>query len=165
MGCDIHAYIETKAVFDDRDFWDCPMEVHLHRNYTLFSAMAGVKGDLEPVVPPRGWPKNTSDTVRYKSALFITDNPGSSEGCCSVEEAQHYGSEVMGTDDSGAPRLIRHPDWHTPSWLTAEELELVQRRLEDAGGLRVVELDAVIAAMEAFLREYDEVRLVFWFDS
>lgn len=49
MGCDIHAWIVkgNKVV----------KELDIDRNYTLFGVLAGVRADIEPIVPRRGWPK------------------------------------------------------------------------------------------------------------
>jgi hypothetical protein len=55
---------------------------------------------------------------------------------------------------------IEHPDWHTPSWLTASELE----RCIDTEGY-VDEYKAILAAMKSLESSGNDVRLVFWFDN
>lgn len=43
MACDIHAYLETAYVGDDREAWFQFCELHIPRNYMLFALMAGVR--------------------------------------------------------------------------------------------------------------------------
>ena len=43
MGCDIHTYLETAYVDDEREAWFQFCELHIPRNYLLFALMAGVR--------------------------------------------------------------------------------------------------------------------------
>lgn len=54
MGCDIHLHQEIKI----NDQWHHYSMPRVRRNYDLFSLMAGVRGDLDPVVQPKGIPSN-----------------------------------------------------------------------------------------------------------
>ena len=85
MGCDIHPYCEKKimgkwilASFSKRtaeshpdQFWrdraDSFPECYFQRDYHLFSALAGVRGDSFVFGPPRGLPDDVSDDVRQMS--------------------------------------------------------------------------------------------------
>ena len=70
MGCDIHAYIEYEA--PGEDWITCFCSLHLDRNYSLFAALAGVRGGF-PKIPPRGMPKNTSLEVADELAFWNKD--------------------------------------------------------------------------------------------
>ncbi len=55
MGCDIHAFVEYQPY---EESWMLMATLHLPRNYTLFTAMAGVrdKGTGIEQYPPKGLP-------------------------------------------------------------------------------------------------------------
>lgn len=54
MGCDIHPIIEYRERDDD---WDIVAIPDHTRNYEFFSLVAGVRGEHEAWVEPRGLPK------------------------------------------------------------------------------------------------------------
>ena len=76
MGCDIHVYLE-KNVDEKYDIWqrvglyrideyDKNIKVvdpYNCRNYDLFAILAGVRGQKDALVSPRGLPKNLSQEV------------------------------------------------------------------------------------------------------
>lgn len=85
MGCDIHCFVEKAD--KDYDFW---YQVKLYRvspyyndleivrayddrDYNLFSILAGVRGIYEPLIEPRGLPKNLSEDVRKESEWIGSD--------------------------------------------------------------------------------------------
>lgn len=61
MRCDIHAHVEIKI--DGK--WEHYAALSVERDYTLFSKIAGVRDELEPVVPPKGLPEDMSFLTRY----------------------------------------------------------------------------------------------------
>lgn len=91
MGCDIHAYVEYKE--KEQSCWYSFGCLSLCRNYSVFSQLAGVRGNAEPIVPLRGFP----------------DDSG--------WQAQHDNAWINDEDRT----FISHPDWHSHSWLTPEE--------------------------------------------
>lgn len=129
MSCDIHAYIEYKSHDSWRSF--SSDELKLGRDYMLFALMAGVRLEyVTPVMPPRGIPDDLSWEARedYHLQLIDGDERNLPEHCCTREQAERYvkyGSKRVVFD--GIEYVI-HPDWHTPSWLTLDELREVQRR-------------------------------------
>lgn len=70
MGCDIHLFTEVKI----RGEWLFYGQIHMPRNYELFSLMAGIRGNRQPIVSPKGIPSDLSCITRihymdYKSDL------------------------------------------------------------------------------------------------
>lgn len=56
MGCDIHAYVEYRPA-GRSDWLSFGGQFVLYRNYDIFGHIAAVRrGDIKPVVPPRGIP-------------------------------------------------------------------------------------------------------------
>jgi hypothetical protein len=66
MGCDIHVVIEFDRY--GHDIWDSfsDGEIHIDRDYELFSAIAFGDGGITDNLPypPRGIPNNYSSVVR-----------------------------------------------------------------------------------------------------
>lgn len=182
MGCDIHAYIEFGEDMTDVTRIECFGKVRIPRNYLLFALLAGVRSDgtVEPVVPPRGIPKPLSFCVAGKYTEFVKPKE---------RPKLLQDNTVRWWDPDKLYRVC--PDWHTPSWLTADELRLVRKEflaaqsaLDTDDGLPAeydllitnvgvvrgtrlgtrpwpVHMDAVIAAMDVL----PNARLVFWFDN
>ena len=90
MGTDIHCYLERKTksgwVVDPghtRTVAGDVLEIQslAGRNYTLFSLIAGVRGQHQSMFPVRGLPKNVSDDIKaeyekdhYHSATYLSPN-------------------------------------------------------------------------------------------
>jgi hypothetical protein len=170
MGCDIHAYMEFKPKGSTQ--WSGWPRINLDRNYLMFGKLAGVRSDCEPVVPPRGIPSDLSYWANGDWWLLVDDKHADSESWCSQAQAESYqehGSKLQmpGEDGNGhsIPR-VEHPDWHTPSWVTADELLTAIAMASDerwpAGEL---EYRAMAAAMKELERQGATCRLVFWFDN
>jgi hypothetical protein len=60
MGCDIHAHVEIHY----NGNWEHYAMPSIDRWYDLFGIMAGVRGDLEPIVEPKGLPEDMSTVTR-----------------------------------------------------------------------------------------------------
>ena len=66
MGCDIHAHAER--TFDER--WDADLifhsggELDIERWYELFGYLAGVRGENDPIVLPKGFPVRVSEETK-----------------------------------------------------------------------------------------------------
>lgn len=61
MGCDIHAFVESRE-FSDDSYW-YQAEISLSRNYRMFGLLAGVRGNDE-LFTPKGFPLNASPMTR-----------------------------------------------------------------------------------------------------
>ena len=55
MGCDIHAFIETKEPQSSR--YDRSIGFPINRDYFLFGLLAGVRYSKCKYIQPRGFPK------------------------------------------------------------------------------------------------------------
>lgn len=64
MGCDIHAFIEKKI----EGRWELFAELHWDRSYSVFSRLAGVRGEHDPIEEPRGFPDNVSYSIKQEFA-------------------------------------------------------------------------------------------------
>jgi hypothetical protein len=136
MGCDIHAFVEVKISGE----WHCYSSPRIGRWYQLFGKIAGVRDeDEKPIVAPKGLPKDVSEVVR-----------------CEYERGKG--------------------DWHTATWLNAKEIkELCDWVGENEQGwkgkweheqLGYVSGNAVYGVpCTEYPPEFQEVRLICWFDS
>lgn len=195
MGCDIHCYLED--CYEDREgkkHWSLWAEIHPGRNYTMFEAMAGVRGDpTNAPFPQRGLPADISYGVRLHSHLMIDDGRTG----CSMADAERWakhGNKFWPSDTNR--QMIEHPDWHSYSWLTVSELkevmdrylhlrikeveeneqmrkEMMERNPELPSDFWIAEKPAtidgnylaIVKVMEALEAGGSQVRLVFWFDN
>ena len=55
MGCDIHTLVQVKK---DNKWEDLENDLYTDRNYKLFSILAGVRGNEDPIAYPRGFPSD-----------------------------------------------------------------------------------------------------------
>lgn len=173
MGCDIHAVIEYHR-YKHRDGqpprfggepmkwpqWTALGEIDLYRDYTIFGAMAGMRGVVRDYIEPRGLPADASARTFDLNWLRIDhdgDGAASDVRAVSVVEAEkwhnrfsapYWGSyrpveittwtsgqketAVVGTEHAGKPTHVSDPDNHTHSWLTAEEFADALARAEAA---------------------------------
>lgn len=197
MGCDIHAYIDYSFKdFDGEERAIGFAKVHIPRSYGMFTVMAGVRayGAEVQQFEPKGLPDKVSYHVEDGYTLFVVDSKTEEPGFCSREEADRYlkyGSKYWGDDEA----RVTHPDMHTPSWLTTDELKLAYKRFREyyiqsvlpvfnkgmdedeinkefdrVRGLEepvspIPEVEAAIGAMEALDKMGNQARLVFWFDN
>lgn len=146
MGTSISGYIEQSNE-DDRKHspvlhkYETFATLELMRNYSLFALLAfgDVRG--EPIISPRGIPKDLSWQASSEYYVDYETNP------------PHEDLKVAG--------------FFTPSWLTLNELNQVQAKYEQQWGIgsHCLELEAIIATMEILEKqEHTITRFVFWFD-
>lgn len=82
MGCDIHAFLEVK---DEEMGWVTVHQIRgtfEDRNYTLFAALAGVRGEGPD---PLGLPPDVADTTKFHSDEWDCD--GHSHSYVPLKEA------------------------------------------------------------------------------
>jgi hypothetical protein len=168
MGCDIHAYVEYVSWENkDKEYWSCLMSNIGSRNYLWFDVLAGVRGNDHQVFPTRGMPEGAiSWEVRDAAYMHIaqTDDQAGWEGWTTREQATRWGEPIFKLDGY---EFCGHPDWHSHSWLTADELAqcIGAYMMSGADFPYGVEWDAVLAAMRALEERGHKTRLVFWFDN
>jgi hypothetical protein len=159
MGCDIHCYVEYKR--KDYDRWiSFGGRINPGRDYELFGYMAGVRFAVDPVAAPRGIPPDMDWQATTDWWLRVSDKYGDHEGYCSPEDAERFSRHGREIIKEGVFAKVANPDWHTPSWLTPNELDAAMTK---AGAPD--KYLAILAAMRSFEAQGHEVRLVFWFDN
>lgn len=169
MGCDIHAYMEYRK--SDKDFWRGWPRINLGRNYAMFGKLAGVRSSGPAIVKPRGIPHDIGYDATHDWWLLIDDKHADSEAFCSQAQAENYpkyGSRIQAVGEGGnkyACARVEHPDWHTPSWVSAEELVSAISAVDLEYPGDCLEYRAMAAAMKAVEAQDYECRLVFWFDN
>lgn len=154
MGCDIHCYIEYKPAEsnDWSDFGGC---INPGRNYDLFAKLAGIRNydEITPIAKPRGYPEDAAGAARCDQWMYVTDSPG--EGYCSPERAECWVENGASKYRDSEKKYVSNPDWHTHSWLTADEFAVA---IEGSGE---PEYEAILAAMRSFEAGGAQARIVF----
>ena len=162
MGCDIHAYVEYKPK-GNTNWQSFGKRLNPGRYYGMFALLANVRnnGDLKPVAELRGVPLDVGYYAAKDLVLRVNDKFGNEEGWCSKASADRW---VAGGSSKWwvAGHSITHPDWHSHSWVTADEL---QKALGSLPFENPYEYVAVLDCLRSFERQGCEGRLVFWFDN
>lgn len=129
MGCDIHCYIEYRE--KDRSEWnDFGGRINPGRNYWMFTAMAGVRGDDIPHIEPRGRLKDMASSARYDDYIFVSEQQTepfvheSGETYFSPDYAEECVSKGYCEWTDERKCFVTNSDHHTHSWLSADEFEL-----------------------------------------
>lgn len=134
MGCDIHAFVEyfskQESTKNDSCFVDCfADELSFGRDYVLFGLLAGVRHNCSVIVMPRGVPKDPhmSFSANRRYFLDVVDDTDTSRvvyrtNSITRSEADEYVSKgVSRYVDTGRTKIVE-PGFHTPTWLTLDEL-------------------------------------------
>jgi len=185
MGADIHMFVEyrnKKQAQEDQQqgrkpYWHCYGDrINPGRNYTLFAVLAGVRGVYDDSFIPKG--RLEREEMGYisgsESHLYILDKPTGEvheDSCCSREQAQKWHEHGCRIIDE---KWVEHPDWHSHSWMTVEELEEAFNRYKVHATREwgepiteaPLEYRALLASMKALEDDGEnDVRVVFWFDN
>lgn len=168
MGCDIHCYIEYKA--KDSNRWrGFGGRINPGRNYSLFTKLAGVRdysGGKIAFIPPRGMPEDAAWDSSSDNQLFISESEG--DGNATKENAERWvasGYSKYVNDSSGNRKRVTHPDWHSHSWLTADEWSVALGDPDHFAEMNEPEYIAILAALRSFEGQGFQARVVFWFDN
>lgn len=171
MGCGIHPHIEYTE-YEDKDgkpIWWHWGDFFFLRDYGLFAYMAGVRNydKVTPVAEPRGVPNDM--TFETKDAYTCLVAERDDEYALTRVDADGYvargASTWLTSPDDTYPR-ISCPDWHTPSWLNADEFEAAINRAEqERSGKCNPNVHAALAVMRTFEKAGRQARIVFWFDN
>ncbi len=139
MGCDIHAYIEVRI----SDKWVLYSRPRIQRAYKLFGKIAGVRvNDEPPIVTPQGIPADVSQITQIEWNKWEPD-------------AHHAGwlnaSQIKEMCEWAGEQDKEHGDWYG-KW---EHVEL-----------GCISGNAVYGVPgSGYPIEYQDVRMVFWFDN
>lgn len=190
MGADIHMYVEYRNKKDaknretrgEKPYWySYGDKINPGRNYTMFSVLAMVRGQYSDSFEPKGkipWGL-TGYSAQSDSHMLIYDKNNEDkdwDGWVTLEKAKNwekYGCKIV-YNEAGNPTHVEAPDWHSHSWMDAEELEEAYKRyVKHASGewgeeitKPPVEWRAIHASMKALEDDGEnEVRVVFWFDN
>jgi len=171
MGCDIHCVIEYTYHYTDR-WWSSFSGSGFNpgRNYLMFALLAGVRAyHAQGLFPRRGLPETVSWQTT-DAVSFVIDDEGAARGHdrrCSREDAEKWVQKGYSRYLDQVRTMITNPDWHTFSWLTADELLEVLKRYQELTKVPApAPYQAIHAALFALTRsgEY-KARVVFWFDN
>ena len=180
MGSDIHMFCEYRAgcetfeALSDGAFLLPP-------DYDMFAALAGVRAEprFVPFRGPRGVPLDVSQHVANRYFVPVLED----ERASAWEIGEHFtpaqavklvesGTSYWLPDGMTAPLkpathgYVAHPDWHSASWLTADELGSALKHagfLLDAASEEFQLLVMYIAAVAE--KKGPSARVVFWFDN
>jgi hypothetical protein len=135
MGCDIHTYIEYAELNPQggESYWKNFTRDGGSRDYEMFGVLAGVRVEEAKLFDPKGMPAGplgyqTSHDYWVQVAPEAHPEWADGDGWASLERATQWvdnGSSIGETDKSGRLHRVTGPDWHSHSWLTADELSQV----------------------------------------
>lgn len=198
MGCDIHCYVEYRKKSDDR--WrDFGGRINPGRNYCLFGAMAGVRTGHIPFIIPRGCPQDCASEAFGDNTIYVSDTQdedftgSGSEYCYSRKHAEECVDKghCEWVELNGHKSWVTNSDYHSHSWLNADEFELAIASYLKASGFQInvprisapsalvcdantekawalesiTEYWAVLASMRCLETQGMLTRLIFWFDN
>lgn len=182
MGCDIHTYIEFADFETDAGpYWKNFTQNPGGRNYIMFGVLAGVRVERVKLFEPKGMPAgrigyDTSED--YWLHVAPADHPewADGDGWVTLETAEQWvekGYSIGETNKTGRLERVSGPDWHSHSWLTADELDrafahYLEQLPKFYPSEKVVvpaEWLAMLAAMRTFEAAGKPTRLIFWFDN
>lgn len=187
MGADIHMYIEYSRKPEENEkktdrprYWmSFSGRINPGRNYTMFALLAQVRGTYKESLTPKG--RLNKEELGYASGndlyCFITDEKCTcgESNMVTLEDALRYtkyGEEIFYRD--GKPIYVSNPDWHSHSWLTAEELSIVFEHYKCVyeaqwgdGPIKVpIEYQAILQVLQTLEDNgKNDARVVFWFDN
>lgn len=187
MGCDIYPFVEYVAFtgHDDQPYWQCIMQGFGNRNYEWFSLLADCgRNEQPPLFPNRGLPEGKlSYTVEGVMWLTVTEDEelAKESGYCTPKDAESWrryhhdgyretrfkGRDENGNETERIHKQVMHPDLHSHSWLTCDELaQVIGHWIAGQHDYPYgVEWDAVLAAMRALEERGHKTRLIFAFDN
>lgn len=143
MGCDIHAYIEYIHTYRENSHVYLWAKPEINRSYWLFSLLAKVRGGSltdELGFEPKGIPEKLSWDTEQDYYYYVDDKLAAEdydgERFITKAEAENYINkegyipERVREDGYVFKAMVPQGDWHTPSWLTLNELEEVVHKWE-----------------------------------
>lgn len=159
MGCDIHAFIESRSSFSGSGLFRVKAQLEIPRNYEIFNLMAGVRGPNDPLFPLKGIPEDSCSTIKMSFGNRIVDTE---------EEAKFDGTILrleakITIDRVKLSRIdndyILKSGLHSPSWLSTQEFRKVIKSYNRTDF-------TIINAIYMFMKHLkEEARIVFCFDN
>jgi len=157
MGCDIHTYTEALVngkwipigavgvdwIWDEKAEDEFPAlaikSPYRDRNYSLFSVLAGVRGEGPAIIPPRGVPDDMNESIAAEYERW---------GCDAHTAHHYYLSELI----ENRHQFEREEDWG-------------DGKKYKVGGGFLNTLDDLTELAKRYEIDPEDVRIVFWFDN
>jgi hypothetical protein len=164
VGCDIHGFIDYDKIIAQNLTHNTHTsnfaKLRISRNYWLFTLLSCVRGEAiqgQEGMPAKGLPKSLSYTVRDEAYVTVCDDelPLYDDGFCTRKDAERWGGNYVDEEK----RFIHHPDWHSHSWLSLDEVKEVIRRyslLKERNTLWLKEGDPLPEGYKLQSEEIDE---------
>jgi len=141
MGCDIHLHEEVKIEGE----WHHYGAPSMPRHYDLFGKMAGVRGEEDPIVEPRGMPEDATLLTRM--------------------DFERYGSSKHDASWLGPEEIAKLYDWMHENVVT-EEFEFPEHRYFDyCFGSTFAGFHEYGTRGTSIPEAVENVRFVFFFDN
>lgn len=173
MGCDIHMYIQYRR--KGSDYWSgFGGRINPGRNYGMFGVLANVRNEMPKHFEAKGIPTHELSYQCEGDLYMMISDDGEGENETTLENAldwnKRYGCKLEFHGDK--PYKVRHPDWHSHSWMTTKELSKAYNMYsamykKEYGASHVpIEYKAILSVMKTLEKtgEY-EAEVVFWFDN
>jgi hypothetical protein len=166
MGCDIHIVIEHKGKRSEE--WNSfACEIRGEREYSLFGLMSnGVRATYPESINPRGLPIDCSSEAFDLTHEYIDD-----ENRKKLESDAERGY-VKYVDKYGhGPSHVTNSDYHSHSWLTADELlfcfTAFENRFKGSEFYSRIETNYwfILEVLRCYEKNGRDARIVFWFDN
>lgn len=190
MGADIHMFVEYRSKKRAQElknegkkpYWySYGGHINPGRNYTMFGILACVRGQYEDSFEPKGkldreemgWSSRDANWFYINKDVAKTDFENNITNIETARKWEGYGCRIE-NDEHGEHAWVEHPNWHSHSWMSIEELEkafkryVVHASTEWGEEINNVPLEyrALLASMKALEDNgKNEVRVVFWFDN
>lgn len=172
MGCDIHFYVEHFAdnKWNNIAFNSDAADGHWFpwRNYYLFSILAGVRGDIEPMMLPRGIPADISSAVVKEWKRWQGDgHTPSYYTVAEILEAKNNKVQMSGAVDVTGYKLFKStgvPDKWT-KYTRDNEVIVSNKEMERLVDLAVFLDDKHYVTDIDWYETYDNLSPDFWKDT
>jgi hypothetical protein len=172
MGAELYFQVELSYAAPLRPSrWWHFARLRLSQDYLLFALLAGVRTEVLPdseleCLAPKGLPDNVTEASLAEDSLTVDDGAAELEipDTCSRADAEEWVRTGMSRYLHNG-YSVTHPDFHSHSWASLEELQLVCRRYEGAGGKDSVVVRSVLTMLESLQSAGLVSRAVFWFSG
>lgn len=181
MGCDIHMYLEHTKKENNRPekYWSSfGGRLNPGRNYYLFGFLTNGRVRYEPtcdgLIDVKGIPDgDISYHTNGDLYMYISDD-GKGDNETTMEKAlkwnKEYGCKLKYGHDGVTPVFVECPDWHSKTWLTMTEYEMILNKAiecdpKDGWDYIGFEYQVVLDLMKSLESHGRETRLVIWFDN
>ena len=164
MGCDIHGYVEAKSHLG---YWDAIIDAGnvLWRAYDLFGCLFAVRNyaNFKPIAEDRGIPDNASWDTKSRhgeegydahSASFIT-----------LDEIHNICWEELAVKEDDRQHIVDEDGVTMSKFLDTNRPVKTVRKVLQRKDAKTDDFERLVRYMEMLREDYEDVRLVVWFDN